>query len=58
MADLEILRSKIIELKRKRDDFAGLAAKERQEMTNLDEQIADLERQKSKIKMSADDKES
>ena len=58
MAELDILRSKILELKRKRDDLNGKAASSRQIMTSLDEQITDLERQKAKVKMQVDEDES
>ncbi len=57
MSDLDLLRSKILELKRKRDDLNSMASKERQEMTALDEQISELERQKLKIKMAVDERE-
>ncbi len=57
MSDLDLLRSKILELKRKRDDLSSLASKDRMEMTALDEQISDLERQKLKIKMNCDERE-
>ena len=57
MSDLDLLRSKILELKRKRDDLQSMASKERQEMTSLDEQISELERQKLKIKMAVDERE-
>ena len=58
MADLDALRVKILELKRKRDDLGSQVAKDKADMTGLDEQIADLERQKMKIKIAADEKES
>ncbi len=58
MAELDILRGKILELKRKRDDLNGKAASNRQIMTSLDEQITDLERQKAKVKMQVDEDES
>ena len=37
MADLDALRFKIIELKRKRDDYSSQVSKDRSEMTSLDE---------------------
>ena len=58
MAELDILRSKILELKRKRDDLNSKASSSRQIMTSLDEQITDLERQKAKVKMQVDEDES
>ena len=48
----------ILELKRKRDDVNGQVARDRSDVTSLDEQISDLERQKSKIKLAVDEKES
>ena len=53
-----MLRGKILELKRKRDDLNGKAASNRQIMTSLDEQITDLERQKAKVRMQVDEDES
>ena len=58
MSDLDLLRSKILELKRKRDDLNSKASSDRQIMTSLDEQITDLERQKAKVKMQVDENES
>ena len=58
MTDLDNLRGKIIELKRKRDDYSSAVSSDRSVMTSLDEQISDLERQKAKIKMAVDEKES
>ena len=57
MADLDALRMKILELKRKRDDFNSSVSKERSEMTSIDEQLTELERQKLKIKIAVEEKE-
>ena len=60
MSDYDFLSSlkiKILELKRKRDEVTSEVMKDRIQMTQIDEQITHLEREKQKVMFELEDKE-
>lgn len=54
---LNSLKMKILELKRKRDEITTVVLKDRMAITQIDEQIGQLEREKQKFQMDAEEKE-
>ena len=60
MSDYDFLNSlkiKILELKKKRDEMTTDVLKDRMHITQVDEQITKLEREKQKIMFDVEEKE-
>lgn len=54
---LSSLKLKILELRRKRDEITTFVMKDRMAVTQIDEQITQLEREKQKIMFDVDERE-
>ncbi len=54
---LNSLKLKILELKRKRDEITTVIMRDRMALTQIDEQINTLEREKQKVQMNCEEKE-
>lgn len=54
---LNSLKIKILELKKKRDEITTIIMRDRMNITQIDEQINALEREKQKIQMNSEEKE-
>ena len=54
---LNSLKIKILELKKRRDELTTVIMRDRMNMTQIDEQITALEREKQKFQMNCEEKE-